>query len=144
MRKIYILFMACALTFAISSCSSEDDDNNSTTPSGGGGGGNNSVDVWAKVQGTFVGDETTSTGGTINNVEVTITKISDTKVRLQPGNNSQSLKPLDIDIFKGDTSIYHQQGVFNGSFYIIANSNPPQLVLSDNANNVSYFGNKKP
>lgn len=141
MKKFYIFFVACALAFAVSSCSKDDDNGGNNNNPGSGGSG--SVDVWTAVQGTFSGDETTSTGGTINNVELTITKISDTKVRLTPGANSSALKTLDIDVFKGDTSIYHQQGVFNGQFYIIANSNPPQLVLSDNANNVSYFGNKK-
>ncbi len=142
MKKIYILFVACALAFAVSSCS-KDDDNSGSTPSGGGGGGNNTVDVWANIQGTFVGDEVTSTGGTVNNVEVTITKISDTKVRIVPGANSQSLVQLDIPIFKGDTSVFHQQGVFNGSFFVIANSNPPQVILDDKDNNVSYSGLKK-
>ena len=142
MKKIYILFMACALAFAVSSCS-KDDDNSGSNNNNNTGGGGGPLDVWATVVGTYSGDETTSTGGTTNNVEVTITKISDTKARLTPGANSISLKALDIDVFKGDTSIYHQQGIFNGQFYIIANSNPPQLVLSDNANNVSYFGQKK-
>lgn len=141
MKKIYILFVACALAFAVTSCSKEDDNSGTTTPTGGGG--NNTVDVWANVVGNYTGEETTSVNGTTSGVSVTITKLSDTKIRLTPGTNSKDLKPLDIPVFKGDTSIYHQQGLFNGSFYIIANSTPPQMVLSDNDNNVTYFGNKQ-
>lgn len=140
MKKIYILFVACTLAFAVSSCSKDDDNSGSTTPTGG---GNNTLDVWAEVVGTYTGDETTSTGGTKNNVEITITKLSDSKIRIAPGANSDKLQSLDIDVFKGDTSIFHQQGLFNGSFFIIANSKPPQVILDDKNNNVSYAGLKK-
>lgn len=142
MKKIYILFTAAALALGAASCS-KDDDNSGSNNNSGGGGGNNTIDVWANAVGTYTGEETTSVNGTTSNVEITITKISDTKLRLTPGANSKELKQLDIDVFKGDTSIYHQQGVFNGSFYIIANSNPPQVVLDDKTYNVTYFGSKK-
>ncbi len=142
MKKIYILFVAFTLAFAVSSCSKDDDNSGSTTPDTTGGGGG-TLDVWAAIQGTYSGGETTSLTGTKDNVELTITKISDTKIRLTPGANSDHLQTLEIDIFKNDTSIFHQQGIFNGSFFIIANSNPPQLVLDDKTNTVSYFGLKK-
>lgn len=141
MKKIYILFVACTLAFAISSCSKDDDSGSTTTPSGGGG--TNTLDVWAAIEGDYLGDETTSVNGTTSGITVTITKISDSKIRLTPSSNTKDLKTLEIPVFKGDSSIYHQQGLFNGSFYIIANSTPPQIVLDDKDNNVTYFGNKK-
>lgn len=139
MKKIYVMFMAGLLAFAVASCSKDDNNSSNNNP----GGNNNTLDVWAKVQGTYTGDATTSTGGTTSNMEITITKLSDTKVRITPAANNTLVKQIDIDVFKGDTSIYHQQGAFSGSFYVIANSNPPQVVMDDQNNNVTYYGTKK-
>lgn len=141
MRKIYVLFMAAILAFTVASCSK--DDNSSTNNPSGGGGGNTTLDVWAKALGTYNGDATTSVGGTTSNMEVTITKLSDTKIRITPAANNTIVKQIDVFVLKNDTSLYFQQGTFNGSFYIIANSTPPQLVLDDKDNNISYFGLKK-
>ncbi len=142
MKKIYVLFMAGLMAFTVASCS-KDDDNSNNNNNNTGGGGTPTIDVWAKAVGTYNGDATTSVGGTTSNMEVTITKLSDSKIRITPAANNTIVKQLDIDVFKGDTSIYHQQGAFNGSFYIIANSNPPQIVLDDKNNAVTYYGQKK-
>ena len=132
--------MAGLMAFTVASCSKDDNNSNNNNPSGG---GTPTIDVWAKAVGTYNGDATTSVGGTTSNMEITITKISDSKIRITPAANNTIVKQIDIEVFKGDTSIYHQQGAFNGSFYIIANSTPPQIVLDDKDNNVTYYGLKK-
>lgn len=140
MKKISILFIAVAMAFAVSSCSKDEDDNANNNNTGGSGGGQ--LDVWAAAEGTYTGDAITSTGGSTPNMKVVITKISDSKLKLEPGAGNNIVLPLEIDVIKGDTSINHQAGVFNGQFFIIANATPPQLILSDNQNNVTYQGLK--
>lgn len=140
MKKLYIFLMAGAIALGAVSCSK--DDNSSSNNNSGGGGGNPTLDVWAKSTGTFVGDVTNGQG-TTSNMTVTVSKLSDAKVRITPGPENTKMQTVDVFVFKNDTSIYHQQGTLDGSFYVIANSNPPQIVYTQNSGNISFFGQKQ-
>lgn len=140
MKKLYIFLMAGAFALGAVSCSKDDNSNSNNNNSGGNN--NPTIDVWAKSTGKFVGDVTNGQG-TTTDMSVTVTKLSDAKVRITPGPENTKMQTVDVFVFKNDTSIYHQQGTHDGTFYVIANSNPPQIVYTQNSGSISFFGAKQ-
>jgi hypothetical protein len=142
MKKIYILFMAGALALGAISCS-KDDNSSTTTPTPGGTTPPPvTIDVWAKSVGKYSGKVTNGQGENPD-MTVTVTKLSETKLKLTPGAENTLMQEVEINVFKNETSLYHQQGTLDGTFKIIADANPPQLIYTQNSGNISFFGLKQ-
>jgi hypothetical protein len=141
MKKIYILFMAGALALGAISCSKDDNSgsNNTTTPTTT---PPVTIDIWAKSVGTYTG-QVTNGQTSKENMTVTVTKLTETKLKLTPGAENTLMQEVEINVFKDETSLYHQQGTLDGTFKLIANVTPPQLIYTQNSGNISYFGLKQ-
>ncbi len=146
MRRIFIYFIIASLSFGVVSCKKDDPapTNNTGGNNTGGGGGGGTTDLLTKALGTYTGLSSNNQTQEDNST-VTLEKISNTRVRIIPGNGNSIITTTEVDIVVNATEIVHSPGsqVETGiSFQIDASTTPYTMVLAKNNPQEAFTGSK--
>ncbi len=145
MRKIFIYFIIASLSFGVVSCKKDEPaPTNNTGGNNTGGGGGGTTDMLTKVLGSYSGLSSNNQTQEDNTL-ITVEKISNTRIRIVPGNGNSIITTTEIDIQVNSDGIVHSPGsqVETGiSFQIDASSTPYQLVLAKNNPQEAFTGVK--